>query len=194
MPGRRKAFLSRSEPDSNGFLGALDGRLASRATGRAAANPFCGRVVPPAITGPSALADRDGRCQRGHASHGGGHSARLRASIEDGSALPLGHVRAHDACGSGGAPVAPPSTAGSPAAPASASPGMAAGSPTAETTSCDRGRWREAPLSMLRTVSVPPVPVVTVIRAARHPTADTTGLSSRYRARCPGTRSGTPGT
>lgn len=63
---------------------------------------------------------------------------------------------------------------GSPAAGGSAPPGTASVTPTpnvsasATVAGCDSDPWRAAPLTVSHSVSVPPVPVVTAIRAAAH--------------------------
>ncbi len=36
-------------------------------------------------------------------------------------------------------------------------------------TSCDTGRWRSAPVTVTRSVPVPPTPVIKAVRTARHP-------------------------
>jgi hypothetical protein len=59
-------------------------------------------------------------------------------------------------------PAGGPAVSGqSPAAPAGAAPGRAAG--------CDTGAWRAAPVSVQHAVAVPPVPVVAAVRVAEHP-------------------------
>jgi hypothetical protein len=75
------------------------------------------------------------------------------------------------ACGSGGttagAPIMNHSTS---AGPSSSAPGSASTMPGGSSAAgCDSGAWLSAPLSAARHVAVPPVPVVTAIRAAQHP-------------------------
>ena len=50
--------------------------------------------------------------------------------------------------------------------PAASSHGTPSATPTAN---CPSGAWQAAPLSVARQVAVPPVPVVTAVRAAQHP-------------------------
>lgn len=82
--------------------------------------------------------------------------------------------------------VVSPSTAATPAASASSS-GPSATGPAA---GCDTGAWRSVPVSVTRNVAVPPVPVLTGIRAAAHPgcgydrlVLDFTGPVPGYRIR-----------
>jgi hypothetical protein len=83
-------------------------------------------------------------------------------------------------------PVASPSTTAAPAASASSSVPSATG----QAAGCGTGAWRSVPVSVTRSVAVPPVPVLTGIRAATHPACgydrlvlDFTGPVPGYRIR-----------
>jgi hypothetical protein len=78
-------------------------------------------------------------------------------------------------CGTSGAPGAPatatassaPAT-GSAAPPVTATP--ASGGPSGTSAAqCGTGPWRSAPMTVTHQVAVPPVPVITAVRAAAHP-------------------------
>lgn len=75
------------------------------------------------------------------------------------------------ACGSGGSTAGPPITNHSTSAGSSASaPASTSTTPSGTSTAgCDTGAWLSTPLSAVRQVAVPPVPLVTAVRAAQHP-------------------------
>jgi hypothetical protein len=78
-------------------------------------------------------------------------------------------------CGtSGGGPAGGGSTAGASSTPRSPAATAGASSPAAATAAaagagCDQRPWRAAPVTVTRDVPVPPVPVITAVRAAQHP-------------------------
>src|SRR5260370_40367091 len=75
------------------------------------------------------------------------------------------------ACGSGGTNAGSPITNHSTSAGRSSSaPGSASTMPGGGSAAgCDSGAWLSAPLSAARQMAMPPVPIVTAIRAAQHP-------------------------
>src|SRR5579862_3063630 len=82
----------------------------------------------------------------------------IRAAL---AALTLGLVAA---C-SQSSPAASPSVRPDPPAAATSQ----AGSGQTSVTSCDNDPWRDVPVSVTHSVTVPPVPVVTAITVAGHP-------------------------
>jgi len=81
----------------------------------------------------------------------------IRAAV---AALSLGLVASCSQAGSG--PASPASSA------AGAPPSSAPASPSASLAGCDTDPWQSAPVTVSHPVPVPPVPVVTAIRAATH--------------------------
>jgi hypothetical protein len=71
-------------------------------------------------------------------------------------------------CGANGSPAAPATTAPATTAPATTGPvPNTASGPAA--AGCDTSPWQRVPLGVSHHVAVPPVPVVTAVRAAQHP-------------------------
>jgi hypothetical protein len=53
-------------------------------------------------------------------------------------------------------------------------------------TSCDAGRWRSAPVTVTRSVPVPPTPVIKAVRTAKHPECGYDRLVLDVSGRLPG--------
>ncbi len=83
-----------------------------------------------------------------------------------GSALTLTTAVLSAGCAAGG--TASPPSSGSGAARLGPSPGSLAAAIAGASAGCDRTAWRSAPVTVTRTVSVPPVPVLADVRTAQH--------------------------
>jgi hypothetical protein len=91
-------------------------------------------------------------------------SSRMRVRVFVSSAIAVMAAGAIGGCGSTGGAGSPSASAPVP----SASTATPAASPPA-VAGCDVAPWRSVPITVSHQLSVPPVPVITAIRVARHP-------------------------